>query len=53
MNKHVILVIKKSYIKYSEKLIKDAKEEFTLRLAKETNKPLVAKDVADLSINNR
>jgi len=43
--------LKASYIKFSEKLIKDAKDKFTAQLEKEKNKPLVAHNVAELSIN--
>jgi len=41
-------ILKASYIKFSEKLIKDAKDNFIAKLAKENNKPLVAHNVAEL-----
>lgn len=43
-------MLKSSFIKFSEKVIKDAKEQFEKKLEKDNNKPLVANDITELSI---
>lgn len=54
--KHVLIfdnyntiVLKTSYIKFSEKMIRDAKENFIKKLEVDNNKPLVARNVSELS----
>ena len=44
-----MIVLKTSYIKFSEKMIRDAKENFIRKLETDVNKPLVARDIGELS----
>ncbi len=44
-----IKVVNASYIKFSEKLIREAKEEFHKKFASDNNQPLRVRNVAELS----